>query len=149
MVTSTPRRLGFRNSTVGWLTAAGLGWIAGYAAFVSDWDVPYIGEIRPLVDIGWVNWLLGGLLLLAAVGHALWPRKPGDPSRIGNRWAAPAMVTCAVLGLLWIVIFYTLGSVTLTDVPVLTDVITYLGNYNIVIGMGFILAAFGFATKWE
>ena len=66
------------------------------------------------------------------------------PVRIGNRWAAPAMVTCAVIGLLWIVTFYTLVN-TEHSIPFFTD----LGAWNLVIGMGFILAAFGFAMKWE
>ncbi|HPU13953.1 MAG TPA: cell division protein CrgA [Aeromicrobium sp.] len=66
------------------------------------------------------------------------------PVRIGNRWAAPAMVACAVIGLLWIVTFYTLVNTDHT-IPFFTD----LGPWNLAIGMGFILAAFGFAMKWE
>lgn len=66
------------------------------------------------------------------------------PVRIGNRWAAPAMIGSAVIGLLWIVTFYTLSN-TEHSVPIITD----LGAWNLVIGMGFILAAFGFAMKWE
>ncbi len=66
------------------------------------------------------------------------------PVRIGNRWAAPAMIISAVIGLLWIVTFYTLSN-TEHEIPLLTD----LGAWNLVIGMGFILAAFGFAMKWE
>jgi len=66
------------------------------------------------------------------------------PVRIGNRWAAPAMIASAVIGLLWIVTFYTLVNTDHT-IPVFSD----LGAWNLVIGMGFILAAFGFAMKWE
>lgn len=66
------------------------------------------------------------------------------PVRIGNRWAGPAMVISAVIGLLWIVTFYTLVN-TNHEIPLITD----LGAWNLVIGMGFILAAFGFAMKWE
>jgi hypothetical protein len=61
-----------------------------------------------------------------------------------NRWAGPAMVTSAVIGLLWIVVFYVVGG-TDTTIPFYSD----LGQWNIVIGMGFILASFGFAMKWE
>jgi hypothetical protein len=66
------------------------------------------------------------------------------PQRVGNRWAAPAMVTSAIIGLVWIVVFYTIsdGSV---HIPWYSD----LGNWNLAIGMGFIVAAFGFAMKWE
>lgn len=66
------------------------------------------------------------------------------PVRIGNRWAAPAMIISAVIGLVWIVTFYTLIN-TDHDIPFFTD----LGAWNLAIGMGFILAAFGFAMKWE
>lgn len=65
------------------------------------------------------------------------------PQRIGNRWAGPAMVTSAVIGLLWIVVFYTTGNDV--HIPWYSD----LGSWNLVIGMGFIMAAFGFAMKWE
>lgn len=61
--------------------------------------------------------------------------------RLGNRWAAPAMVVCAVIGLVWIVTFYTAGN----DIPLMRD----LGGWNLLVGMGFIVAAFGFAMKWE
>ena len=54
------------------------------------------------------------------------------------------MVTSAIIGLVWIVVFYTIsdGSV---HIPWYSD----LGNWNLAIGMGFIVAAFGFAMKWE
>ena len=71
------------------------------------------------------------------------PKGP-KPQRVGNRWAAPAMVGSAVIGLLWIVVFYVFNTPD-KDIPVLTD----LGSWNLVIGMGFIIAAFGFAMKWE
>lgn len=68
-------------------------------------------------------------------------RKPVKPVKIGNRWAAPLMIACAVIGLVWIVAFYTAGN----DLPIMKD----LESWNLVIGMGFIVAAFGFAMKWE
>src|SRR5699024_6188733 len=67
-----------------------------------------------------------------------------EPARIGNRWAGPAMMTSGIIGLLWIVVFYT-TSKGAVHIPYYSD----LGNWNLVIGMGFIVAAFGFATKWE
>ena len=71
------------------------------------------------------------------------PKAP-KPQRIGNRWAGPAMVTSGIIGLIWIVVFYTLSNGT-TNIPLYSD----LGQWNLVIGMGFIVAAFGFAMKWE
>ncbi|MEH3034150.1 MAG: cell division protein CrgA [Aeromicrobium erythreum] len=66
------------------------------------------------------------------------------PSSSATVGAAPAMLISAGIGLLWIVVFYVISG-TDTRIPVYSD----LGNWNIVIGMGFIVAAFGFATKWE
>jgi heme/copper-type cytochrome/quinol oxidase subunit 1 len=54
------------------------------------------------------------------------------------------MVTSAIVGLMWIVVFYVISG-TDAQIPLYSD----LGQWNIVIGMGFILAAFGFAMKWE
>jgi hypothetical protein len=71
------------------------------------------------------------------------PKGP-KPQKIGNRWAAPAMCISAIIGLVWIVVFYVTNQPG-TEVPLITD----LGSWNLVIGMGFIVAAFGFAMKWE
>lgn len=78
-------------------------------------------------------------------GKAKIDRKtPVKPKPIGNRWAAPAMISCALIGLAWIVVFYVFQGVDVT-IPVFSD----LGNWNLVVGMGFIVAAFGFSMKWE
>jgi len=71
-------------------------------------------------------------------------RTPVKPEKVGNRWAAPAMVTCALIGLAWIVVFYVFQGVDV-NIPFYSG----LGNWNLVIGMGFIVAAFGFSMKWE
>lgn len=70
--------------------------------------------------------------------------KQAKPKRIGNRWAAPAMIACAVIGLAWIVVYYAIAS-TSVHIPWYSD----LKNWNLAIGMGFIMAAFLFAMKWE
>ncbi len=71
------------------------------------------------------------------------PKGP-KPVRISNRWAGPAMVISGIVGLIWIVVFYTISDGN-TNIPLYSD----LGQWNLVIGMGFIVAAFGFAMKWE
>lgn len=64
-----------------------------------------------------------------------------QPVKIGgHRWIAPAMITCWVLGLAWIVVFYLAPGV-----PVIRD----LGNWNLVIGMTLIAVGFILSTKWE
>lgn len=64
------------------------------------------------------------------------------PVRIGSgRWVAPTMITLFLLGLLWIVVFY----ITRGDIPLMDS----LGNWNILVGFGFVAAGFVVSTKWK
>lgn len=58
----------------------------------------------------------------------------------GRRWVAPLMLALFLLGLAWIVIFY----VTTGSLPV-----EAIGNWNIVIGFGFIAGGFVVSTQWK
>ncbi|MCB5163347.1 cell division protein CrgA [Streptomyces bambusae] len=61
--------------------------------------------------------------------------------KLTNRsWVAPVMLAMFLIGLAWIVMFY----VTDTRLP-----IESLGNWNIVVGFGFIAAGFGVSTQWK
>ncbi|WP_455352942.1 cell division protein CrgA [Streptomyces sp. SYSU K217416] len=61
--------------------------------------------------------------------------------KLTNRsWVAPVMLALFLIGLAWIVVFY----VTETRLPV-----EALGNWNIVVGFGFIAAGFGVSTQWK
>ncbi|MGW2676562.1 cell division protein CrgA [Streptomyces sp. NPDC001436] len=61
--------------------------------------------------------------------------------KLGSRgWVAPVMLAFFLIGLAWIVVFY----VTDTQLPV-----EALGNWNIVVGFGFIAAGFGVSTQWK
>jgi hypothetical protein len=52
------------------------------------------------------------------------------------------MVTMFILGLLWIVVFYLIGS----QVPLMSD----LGNLtNVLIGFALIGVGFALATRWK
>ncbi|WP_328901148.1 MULTISPECIES: cell division protein CrgA [unclassified Streptomyces] len=55
-------------------------------------------------------------------------------------WVAPVMLALFLIGLAWIVVFY----VTDGDLPVKS-----LGNWNIVVGFGFIAGGFGVSTQWK
>ena len=68
------------------------------------------------------------------------PSAPSGPGLV-KRYAAPAMLTCWLLGLLWVVLYYVLQE----DLPLGGD----LGGWNLVIGMGLIGVGFVFATQWE
>ncbi|MFG2195125.1 cell division protein CrgA [Streptomyces sp. NPDC048639] len=58
----------------------------------------------------------------------------------GRSWVAPLMLAMFLIGLAWIVVFY----VTTGDMP-----ISALGNWNIVVGFGFIAAGFVVSTQWK
>ncbi len=67
------------------------------------------------------------------------PKKVKAPS--SRRWVAPTFVTVGLLGVAWLVTYYIAG----TEIPLMSD----LGNWNILIGMGGLGAAFGIATLWR
>lgn len=120
--------------------------VATYFA-TTEADFPRVGAVPGVIQLGRWNYLVAAVIAFAALTIADRTRPEPPPRQPGtalNRWAAPAMITSAVIGLVWIVVFYTIQT---TDVviPFYSD----LGNWNIVIGMGFIIAAFGFAMKWE
>lgn len=58
----------------------------------------------------------------------------------GRSYVAPLMLAMFVIGLAWIVVFY----VTQGDLPV-----SALGNWNIVVGFGFIAVGFVVSTQWK
>jgi len=54
------------------------------------------------------------------------------------------MVGLMVLGLVWIVVFYITASTTSTGFP-----IPDIGNWNLLIGLGFIFVGFLLTTFWK
>lgn len=146
--TKKPAKVSFRKG--GWyhplaiiLGLLSVGWFVGAFFATSSHDFPKVGTVPLLSGIGGWNWLIAVALGLAAVTIADSTRGP-RPNTGGWRYAGPAMATCGVIGLLWIVVFYVIAN-TDTRIPFYSD----LGQWNILIGMGFIVAAFGLATKWE
>lgn len=67
------------------------------------------------------------------------PKKVKAPS--SRRWVPPTFITVGLLGVAWLIVFYIAG----TQIPFMTA----LGNWNILIGMGGMAAAFGIATLWK
>lgn len=146
---TTPSRVrgGWRHPLALLLIVGAVIWAVGTFFATTDKDFPNVGAIDGLYGLGRWNWAIAAVLAIAAFTVADRTRpepEPGAPVKIGNRWAAPLMLASAGIGLAWIVVFYVISG-TDTQIPVYSD----LGNWNIVIGMGFIVAAFGFATKWE
>lgn len=62
-------------------------------------------------------------------------------SKAGARWVVPAMLTCLLLGLAWIALFYvTSGSTPLQSA---------LGNWNLAVGFALIIGGVMLSTKWR
>ena len=60
------------------------------------------------------------------------------------RWLAPLMLVLFGLGVLWLVVFYITES-RFGGLPVASE----LGNWNLLVGFGFIIAGFGLSTQWR
>ena len=137
---------GWKHPLAAALLLAAIGWVVATVFATTDNDFPKLGEVPVLFGIGTWNYAIAVALGFAALTVADRTRPEPEPGKqtLATRWAGPAMVTSALIGLSWIVLFYVVGG-TDTRIPVYSD----LGQWNIVIGMGFILAAFGFAMKWE
>jgi Cell division protein CrgA len=56
-------------------------------------------------------------------------------------WVGPAIVVTLLVGLAWIVVYYTAGS----SIPGLRSI----GAWNIVIGFAFIIGGVGLSTQWR
>ena len=67
------------------------------------------------------------------------PQRVKAPS--SRRWVPPTFITVGLLGVAWLITYYIAGQ----SIPFMTD----LGNWNILIGMGGMAAAFGIATLWR
>ncbi len=61
-------------------------------------------------------------------------------ARVSPQWLAPAMLTCLIIGLIWIVVYY----VSAQNYPV-----PPLGAWNLVVGFAFLISGVVLATKWH
>jgi hypothetical protein len=123
-----------RTAVAALLALAGIGWVVYYAFFVYGEDTP-----RRIADLGDWNFAIGfGLLFLGLVIAS----HPSTPLGRG-RGVVVGMLGCFLVGLLWIVVYY----VTSQDLAV--PLIDELGNYNLLVGIGFMAIGFVYATKWE
>ena len=82
------------------------------------------------------------------------PDRPARPSSAARatpvkkcpspRWVAPLMLALFGLGVLWLVVFYiTQGG--MGGLPTVSEI----GNWNLLVGFGFIIAGFALSTQWR
>ena len=61
-----------------------------------------------------------------------------------RQWVVPTFITVGLLGVIWLVVYYVTASVQIA-VPLMTE----LGGWNVLIGMGLMAASFALATLWK
>jgi hypothetical protein len=116
------------------LVVLGIAWMVVYVNVAQDGQsLTWMGDLER-----W-NFLIGfGLIFLglAVAGH------PSTPLGRG-RGVVVGMLGSFLIGLIWIVVYYITGQDLL--VPVMKN----LGQYNLVVGIGFMAVGFVYATRWE
>jgi drug/metabolite transporter (DMT)-like permease len=130
------------------LIVGGIAWIVYYYTGVRADPTAFTKEGKPVGPSGpafmgdlkkW-NYVIGfGAFMLGLVIAA----HPSTPLGRG-RGVVVGMLGCFLVGLLWICTYYVFSN-NLNDVPVMNDI----GQYNLVVGIGFMAVGFTYATKWE
>jgi hypothetical protein len=123
-----------RTGLAALLVAAGIAYVVYYAFWVYDDGTP-----KAVADLKNWNWLIGfGVLFLGLIlaAHRRTPLGRGRGVVVG-------MLGSFLIGLAWIVIYYFTSQDA--NVPLLRE----LGNYNLLVGIGFMAIGFVYATKWE
>jgi cell division protein CrgA len=133
-----------RTVLAGVLVLLGIVWMIVYINVAKDAATALPGQktdnpLPWMADLEKWNYAIGFGLIF--VGLAVSAHKKTPLGR--GRGVVGAMLGCFLIGLIWIVTFYFLGNDT--SVPVMTD----LGQYNLLVGIGFMAVGFSFATKWE
>jgi hypothetical protein len=126
-----------RTATAAVLVLLGIAWLVVYVTVAGpDTDGT---RLTWMGDLDRWNYLIGfGLIYLglAVAAHKSTPLGRGRGVVIG-------MLGSFLIGLLWIVVYYVTGQ-DLT-LPLVTD----LGQYNLMVGIGFMAVGFVYATHWE
>ena len=126
------------------LVVLGIAWMAVYYTVARDAALALPGQkvsnpIPFMADLEKWNYLIGfGLIFLGLIVSA---NKKTPMGR--GRGVVIGMLGCFLIGLVWVVVFYFVGSDT--TIPVMRS----LGQKNLVLGVAFMAVGFAFATKWE
>ncbi len=127
------------------LVVVGIAWIAYYYIVVrvdpSAVPAPDPGKPAFMADLGKWNYAIGfGLIMIGLIVAA----HPSTPLGRG-RGVVITMLSCFIIGLLWICTYYVFTGQHLDDIPVFND----LGQYNLLVGIAFMAVGFSYATRWE
>jgi drug/metabolite transporter (DMT)-like permease len=127
------------------LIGLGIAWIAYYYVAVrvdpTAFPEPKPGKPTFMADLEDWNYAIGfGLVFLGLLVAA----HPSTP--LGrNRGVVVGMLGCFLIGLIWICTYYVFTGTHLDKIPVFND----LGQYNLLVGIGFMAVGFSYATRWE
>ena len=123
-----------RTAVAALLVVIGIAWMVVYINVAQDGTA-----LTWMGDLGRWNFLIGFLLVFGGLAVAAHPSTP-----LGRgRGVVVGMLGCFLLGLVWIVVDYVTGQ----DLRV--PVVQNLGQYNLVVGIGFMAVGFMYATRWE
>jgi Cell division protein CrgA len=112
----------------------GIAWIVVYINVGQDGQ-----KLTWMGDLSRWNFMIGFLSIFLGLALAATPATP-----LGRgRGVVVGMLTCFLFGLVWIVVYYVTGQDPV--VPVIKN----LGQYNLVVGIGFMAVGFVYATRWE
>ena len=116
------------------LVAVGVAWMVVYLNVAQDGEqLTWMGDL-----MRW-NFLIGFSLIFLGLAVAANPATP-----LGRgRGVVIGMLGCFLIGLIWIVVYYMTGS----DLAI--PLMSSLGQYNLVVGIGFMAVGFVYATRWE
>lgn len=116
------------------LVVLGIAWMAVYLNVAQDGkSLTWMGDL-----MRW-NFLIGFALVFAGLAFAAHPATP-----LGRgRGVVVGMLGCFLVGLVWIVVYYITGQ----DLSV--PLVRNLGQYNLMVGIGFMAVGFVYATHWE
>ena len=127
------------------LVVLGIAWMAYYYIVVrvdpTAFPAPEPGKPGFMADLENWNYLIGFGSIFVGLVVAAHPSTP-----LGrNRGVVITMLTCFILGLLWICTYYVFTGTNLDKIPVFND----LEQYNLLVGIGFMAVGFSYATRWE
>ena len=123
-----------RTGLAALLVVAGIAWVGYYVFAVYD-------DLEPtwMADLGDWNFLIGFGALFLGLVIAANRRTP-----LGRgRGVVIGMLGSFLLGLVWIIVYYVTSQDA--SIPVFRE----LGNYNLLVGIGFMTVGFVYATRWE